>query len=57
MEIKDADRIRDFVYEHYIRPAKEKGLSSVSFKAKEIHEGMGFNKNNYPNICDSLWLE
>jgi hypothetical protein len=29
MRIRDADRIREFVYEHYIKPAKENGLSSV----------------------------
>ena len=54
MGIKDADRIREFVYEHYIKPAKEKGLSSVSFKAEEIHKRIGFTKNNYANICGSL---
>ena len=54
MGIKDADRIREFVYKHYIKPAKEKGLSSVSFKVKEIHKRMGFTKNNYVNICGAL---
>jgi len=54
MGTRDADRIREFAYEHYIKPAKEKGLSSVSLKAEEIHKRMGFTKNNYPNICGSL---
>lgn len=54
MGIKDADRIREFVYEHYIKPAKEKGLSSVPFKAGEIHKRMGFTKNNIPNIIGAL---
>ncbi len=54
MAMKDADRIREFVYEHYIKPAKEKGLPRVSVKVKEIHERMGFTKDNYPNICGAL---
>lgn len=54
MGTKDADRIREFVYENYIKPAKERGCSSVSFKVKEIHERMGFTKNNFPNICGAL---
>jgi hypothetical protein len=57
MGIKDADRIREFVYEHYIKPAKEKGLSSVPFKAGEIHKRMGFTKNNIPNIIGALCRE
>jgi hypothetical protein len=53
-ELKDADRIREFVYQNYISPAKEKGLSEVSVLAREIHDRMGFTKNNYPNICGAL---
>lgn len=57
MEMKDADRIREFVYEHYIKPAKRNGLSSVSFRAKDIHQGMEFVKHNYPNIIGALCHE
>ncbi len=57
MGMMDAERIREYVYEHYIKPAKEKGLSSVSFRAKDIHQGMGFVKHNYPNIIGALCRE
>jgi hypothetical protein len=57
MRIRDADRIGKFVYEHYIKPAKERGLSSVSFRAKDIHKGMEFIKHNYPNIIEALCRE
>jgi hypothetical protein len=55
--MKDADRIREFVYEHYIKPAIDRGESVVSFRAKNIHQGMGFVKHNYPNIIGALCRE
>ena len=57
MRIRDADRIREFVYEHFIKLAKRNGLSSVSFRAKDIHQGMLFEKHNYPNIIAALCHE
>lgn len=57
MGMKDADRIREYAYERYIKPAKEKGESSVSFRARDIHQGMGFEKHNYPNIIGALCRE
>jgi len=57
MRIRDADRIGELVYERYIKPAKENGLSSVSFRAKDVHQGMGFIKHNYPNIIGALCRE
>lgn len=57
MRISEADRIREFAYEHYIKRAKERGLPSVSFKAKDIHQGMEFEKHNYPNIIGALCRE
>ena len=54
MGTRDADKIREYAYEHYIKPAKEKGEASVSFKAKDIHQGMGFIEHNYPNIIGAL---
>jgi hypothetical protein len=54
MGIKDADRIREFIYENYIKPATGRGLSRVIIKVKDVHKRMGFAKNNYPNICGAL---
>jgi hypothetical protein len=57
MRIRDADKIREYVYKRYVKPAKENGLSSVSFRAKDIHQGMELIKHNYPNIIDALCHE
>jgi len=57
MRISEADRIREFAYENFIKPAKGRGLSSVSFRAKDIHQGMEYIKHNYPNIIRALCRE
>jgi hypothetical protein len=57
MRTRDADRIREYVYERYIKPAKDNGLFRVSFRATDIHQGMGFIKHDYPNIIGALCSE
>lgn len=54
IKMRDADRIRKFAYENYVKPAKERGLSGVTVNVREVHGRMGFTKNNYPNICGAL---
>lgn len=54
MTIKNADKIRKYVFERYIKPAQESGLTSVSFRAKDIHLGMELEKHDYPNIIKAV---
>lgn len=48
-----ADEIRSFVFQRYIRPAREKGLHAVTVSAGEIHQEMGLN-NRIPAVCGAL---
>jgi 5-methylcytosine-specific restriction protein B len=48
-----ADQIREHVVTHYIAPARQKGESTVSVRAGDVHSEMGF-KNRLPNVCSAL---
>ena len=49
----DADKIRDFAANMYIKPARKAKMAQVSFNAKEIHSALGFD-NRYPNVCGAI---
>ena len=49
----DADRVRQYALEHYIRPAREVGKKSVDISVREINEALDL-KNHYKNICQAL---
>jgi 5-methylcytosine-specific restriction protein B len=48
-----ADKIREFVFENYIKPAREKGDEKVSIKAGDIHDEMELD-NKIPSVCGAL---
>lgn len=48
-----ADEIRDYVLEHYISPARERGDASVSVEVGALNKEMGLNMA-WPNICQAL---
>lgn len=48
-----ADEIRDYVLEHYISPARERGDTSVSVVVGLLNNEMGLNMA-WPNICQAL---
>lgn len=50
---KDADRIRQFVLEHYIEPAREEGRDHVDVLVRDVNEALGL-KEAWPNICQAL---
>ena len=52
-EDSQADEIRDYVLEHYISPARERGDSSVSVIVGPLNNEMGLNMA-WPNICQAL---
>lgn len=51
--MSQADEIRKYVYERYIRPAKQKGDKSVTIRAGDIGKEMNIS-GNMPNICQAL---
>jgi len=48
-----ADEVRGFVYERYIKPAREKGAKMVTLRAGDVHEAMGL-KGKIPTVCGAL---
>lgn len=50
---KDADRIRQYVLEHYIEPAREEGRDHVEVLVSDVNKALGLNQA-WPNICQAL---
>jgi len=50
---KDADRIRQYVLEQYIEPAREDGREHVDVLVRDVNTALGL-KEGWPNICQAL---
>ena len=50
---KDADRIRQYVLEHYIEPAREKGHGQAEVLVRDVNTALNLNQA-WPNICQAL---
>jgi len=48
-----AEEIRRFVFEHYIKPAKERGETKLVVVSGEVHGRMGL-KDRMPAVCSVL---
>jgi len=48
-----ADKVREYAYENYIKPAKDGGKDTVTIKSGDIHDGMGL-ENKIPSVCGAL---
>ena len=50
---KDADRIRQYVLEHYIETARENDETEVEVLVSDVNAALGLNQA-WPNICQAL---
>lgn len=50
---KDADRIRRYVLEHYIKPGRERDADNVDVLVRDVNEALKLNQA-WPNICQVL---
>jgi 5-methylcytosine-specific restriction enzyme B len=50
---RDADRIREYVLEHYIEAARERDESEVEVLVRDVNEALDLNQA-WPNICQAL---
>ena len=50
---RDADRIRRYVLEHYIEPARDEGHGQVDVSVRDVNTALGLNRA-WPNICQAL---
>jgi len=48
-----SDSVRDYCKTHLIAPARERGETTVSIRAGDIHAALGF-KNRVPLVCSAL---
>ena len=48
-----ADDVRDYVFEHYIRPARESGEKSVVVRVSDVHSALRCT-NRLPLVCAAL---
>lgn len=52
-EPKDADRIRQYVLEHYIETARDEGRETVDVLVSDVNRALNLNQA-WPNICQAL---
>jgi len=50
---RDADKIRQYVLEHYIEPGRQADQSEVSVLVRDVNEALDLNQA-WPNICQAL---
>jgi len=51
--VKDADKIRQYVLEQYIEPAREADREQVEVIVRDVNSALGLNQA-WPNICQAL---
>jgi len=51
--LRPSDRIRDYVKRKYINPAKKEGKKTLSLRAGDIHNELGFSRR-IPVVCSAL---
>lgn len=49
----DADRIREYVLEQYIEPARDEGREHVDVLVRDVNSALGL-REAWPNICQAL---
>ena len=50
---KDADRIRQYVLEHFIEPARKEGREQAKVLVRDVNAALNLNEA-WPNICQAL---
>jgi hypothetical protein len=51
--MSQADRIRQFVLDRYVSPARAKGESKITIRAGDVHRAMGL-ANRMPAVCNAI---
>ena len=53
MTTKLADRIREYAYTYYVKPARDAGKSEIKIRVSDIHRGMGL-RARMPSVYAAL---
>ena len=51
--MKQADKIREFVFREYIEPARRRGDTTVTVRAGDVHTKMGLSEG-IPAVCSAM---
>lgn len=51
--VSDADRIRQYVFEQFIAPARQRGERYVIVKVRDVHDALALNQA-WANICQAI---
>lgn len=51
--MKPADRIREFAFQKFIKPARQRGEGTVTIRAGDVHSMMGLS-DRIPAVCSAL---
>lgn len=51
-----ADQIRDYVFKHYLEPARTQGKHILTIRAGDVHKEMGLS-NRMPAVCSAISTE
>ena len=49
----EADRIRKYVLDHYITPARQQNQTTIKVVASQVHSGLGLHAR-MPAVCGAL---
>src|SRR5713226_3787733 len=52
-KIPESEKVRQFVVERYVRPARSRGERSFTVVAGDVHRALGF-RNRVPLVCAAL---
>jgi len=52
-DLSQADDIRTFTFENWIKPARDKAAPEVTIRAGDVHKGMNLS-NAYPAVCNAI---
>jgi 5-methylcytosine-specific restriction protein B len=52
-ELSQADDIRTFAFENWIKPARDKAETEVTIRAGDVHAAMNLS-NAYPAVCNAI---
>jgi 5-methylcytosine-specific restriction protein B len=48
-----ADDVRSYAYEHYVKPARARGATSVTIRAGDVHTALNY-ASRLPLVCGAL---
>ena len=51
--MSDADKIREYAFEQFIKPARTAGHSVIAIASRDIHDGLSLSAK-FPNVCQAL---